>query len=37
LIGRQGLRKRRETKMPKLGQCSVMVLREPSAQEQQLS
>jgi hypothetical protein len=29
-----GAMKRRQAKMPKLGQCSVMVLREPSVQEQ---
>jgi hypothetical protein len=37
LIGRQGLRKKKQIKTPKLGQCSAMVLGEPSAQEQLLS
>jgi hypothetical protein len=34
LTGRQGLRKKKQVKMPKLGQYSAMVLGEPSGQVQ---
>jgi hypothetical protein len=32
----KGLRKKKQVKMPKLGQCSATVPREPSGQEQPL-